>query len=79
MTPLLLRRIRSLSACLGGLPEEAPKIIVDTLKEVGVNFVASLPDASYSKIHELLKTDKHFTYLSICSKKRHTPSFQDSY
>jgi sulfopyruvate decarboxylase subunit alpha len=50
---------------LGKLADEAPKIIVETLKDVGVNFVASLPDVSYSRIHELLLKDKSFTYLQV--------------
>lgn len=42
-----------------------PQLIVEGMKEAGVNFVTSLPDANLAKLLALVDADPEFTHLTL--------------
>jgi sulfopyruvate decarboxylase subunit alpha len=46
-----------------------PGLIVAAMKEAGVNFVTSLPDANLSKLLALVDADPHWTHVTLCREE----------
>jgi sulfopyruvate decarboxylase subunit alpha len=51
------------------LDKTGPQLIVDGMKEAGVNFVASLPDANLAKLLALVDSDPELTHLTLCREE----------
>lgn len=46
-----------------------PRLIVAAMKEAGVNFVTSLPDANLSKLLALVDADRDWTHVTLCREE----------
>lgn len=54
----------------GGLsPEDGPKIILESMKEAGINFVTSLPDFNIVKLIELVDGDPKLKHVPLCREE----------
>ncbi len=48
------------------LASEAPRIILDDMKEAGINLVASLPDINLAELLALIEEDEGITHVPAC-------------
>ncbi len=48
---------------------EGPAMIVEAMKEAGINFVASLPDYNLAKLLELVDADRAFKHVPLCREE----------
>ena len=46
-----------------------PKLIVEAMKEAGVNFVASLPDVNLSKLLAAVDEERELTHVTLCREE----------
>jgi sulfopyruvate decarboxylase subunit alpha len=46
-----------------------PQLIVDGMKEAGVDFLTSLPDANLAKLLALVDADPELTHLTLCREE----------
>jgi sulfopyruvate decarboxylase subunit alpha len=51
------------------LDKTGPQLLVDAMKEAGVNFVTSLPDANLAKLLALVDADPELTHLTLCREE----------
>ncbi|MBI4489532.1 MAG: hypothetical protein HY694_10645 [Deltaproteobacteria bacterium] len=52
------------------MASEAPGIILDGMKEAGINLVASLPDINLAELLALIEEDEGITYLPVCREEK---------
>jgi len=52
-----------------GADSTGPKLIVEAMKEAGVNFVTSLPDANLATLLALVDTDRDLTHVTLCREE----------
>jgi sulfopyruvate decarboxylase subunit alpha len=57
------------SAAADSAPAAGPELIVEALKQAGVDFIAVLPDQKLARLHELLEADPFFTTVTICREE----------
>jgi len=50
-------------------PEDGPKIILESMKEAGINFVTSLPDFNLAKLIELVDGDPEIKHVALCREE----------
>jgi sulfopyruvate decarboxylase TPP-binding subunit len=50
--------------------QNGPRLIVEGMKEAGVSFVTSLPDANLQKLLALVDGDPELTHVTLREKKR---------
>jgi sulfopyruvate decarboxylase subunit alpha len=58
------------SSALSELTEAGdPRLVVDALKQAGVDVVAVLPDRKLARLHDLLESDPFFTTITVCREE----------
>ena len=50
-------------------PAAGPELIVEALKQAGVDFLVVLPDQKLARLHELLEADPFFTTITVCREE----------
>ncbi len=50
-------------------PVAGPELIVDALKQAGIDFLVVLPDLKLARLHELLENDPYFTTVTVCREE----------
>ncbi len=48
---------------------EGPAMIIEAMKEAGINFVASLPDYNLARLLELADADPAFKHVALCREE----------
>ena len=46
-----------------------PKLIVEAMKEAGVNFIASLPDANLARLLAVVDGERELTHVTLCREE----------
>lgn len=46
-----------------------PKLILESMREAGVNFVTSLPDVNLAKLLALVDADPNWTHVTLCREE----------
>jgi sulfopyruvate decarboxylase subunit alpha len=49
--------------------DDGPKLIVEAMKEAGVNFVASLPDVNLSKLLAAVDEERKMIHVTLCREE----------
>ena len=53
----------------GTVPAAGPELIVDALKQAGIDFVVVLPDLKLARLHAMLEQDPYFTTVTVCREE----------
>jgi sulfopyruvate decarboxylase subunit alpha len=61
--------ISTSGAAADSAPAAGPALIVEALKQAGVDFVVVLPDQKLARLHELLEVDPFFTTVTVCREE----------
>jgi sulfopyruvate decarboxylase subunit alpha len=51
------------------VPTAGPELIIDALKQAGIDFLVVLPDQKLARLHELLVNDPFFTTVTVCREE----------
>jgi sulfopyruvate decarboxylase TPP-binding subunit len=51
-----------------------PQLIVESMKQAGINFVTSLPDANLQKLLALVDADPELTHVTLARRKKASES-----
>jgi sulfopyruvate decarboxylase subunit alpha len=57
------------SAPADAAPVAGPELIVDALKQAGIDFLVVLPDQKLARLHELIEADPFFTTVTVCREE----------
>src|SRR3954447_6128906 len=57
------------SAPAESTPIAGPELIVDALKQAGIDFLVVLPDQKLARLHALLVNDPFFTTVTVCREE----------
>ena len=51
------------------VPAPGPELIVDALKQAGIDFLVVLPDQKLARLHALIENDPYFTTVTVCREE----------
>ncbi len=57
------------SAAVDRTPAAGPALVVEALKQAGVDFIVVLPDQKLARLHDLLEADPFFTTVTVCREE----------
>jgi sulfopyruvate decarboxylase subunit alpha len=57
------------SAAADRAPAAGPALVVEALKQAGVDFIVVLPDQKLARLHDLLEADPFFTTVTVCREE----------
>jgi len=57
------------SAAVDRTSAAGPALVVEALKQAGVDFIVVLPDQKLARLHDLLEADPFFTTVTVCREE----------